>query len=119
MIGVFFSLMIVAIGIWWVFLPLFSETINAHLDQDIKDHKREELLDLYEQVVSAVRDLDDDYRAGKISKEDYEQDRKVWSARGVDLLAALDQLDGGHLASSQSVDAAIEAAVARYASSHR
>jgi hypothetical protein len=60
-------------------------------------------------VIRAIRELDFDFKTGKLNDDDYKQLREAEVKRGAEILRALDQ----HKADAHAIDAAIEAAVAR------
>lgn len=107
----------------WVILPL----LYASNEEKLEDAERERLLILYEQVLRAVRELDDDYAMGKVPEGEYNIEREEWMARGVQLLELMgdkpedvrvtaqanQQEQERPAAVPQDIDDAIEAAVAR------
>lgn len=81
---------------------------------------RDELIVSYERVLSTLRDLEDDFKSGKIHAEDYETERAYWSQYGVRLLQVLEgnteaaddeptqQMDDADVQLDQSVEEAIQ-----------
>jgi len=80
---------------------------------------RDELLASYERVLSTLRDLEDDYKSGKMNAEDYEKERAYWSQYGVRLLKLLEgsapddddpihDMDDANVQLDQSVEEAIQ-----------
>ncbi len=53
---------------------------------------REQLLQQYERVLTALRDLDEDQLTGKLDATDHAREREIWLRRGEQLLAALNAL---------------------------
>lgn len=65
-----------------------------------------------EAALSALKDLEFDYRTRKLSEEDYEELRAVYRVEAAEVLKAMDQ----GLASSRDLDALIDAEVAAWRS---
>ncbi len=76
-------------------LPFLGRKTLASSKQAQLLKQRDELLTNYERVVASIRDLDDDHLTGKLDDDTYERERTVWSERGVQVLAALDELGMG------------------------
>ncbi|MCS7056893.1 MAG: zinc ribbon domain-containing protein [Thermoflexales bacterium] len=72
--------------------------------------RREALEQERRTIISAIRELDFDYRTGKIDEEDYKRLRESRVARGAQILRELAELDEAE----RDVDAEIEAQVARF-----
>lgn len=122
--GLILAAFALAIGLGWVLLPLLSKSrvVNA-----AEQKQRDQLLALYEQVMTNIRDLDEDHSTGKIQAEAYQVEREQWVERGVHILETLDQSPAASKseiktrkpateAPTQTTDAlddAIEAAVAK------
>ncbi len=91
-----------------VALPLLDRKTPAIQPPD----RREALEQARRATISAIRELDFDYRTGKISAEDYKRLREAQVARGAQILRELDALsneEAGH-----DTDAEIEAQVAHF-----
>lgn len=109
----------------WPFLGLGRER-TAAAEKSKLNGEMERLVAEREAIYAVIRDLDFDYETGKLTDEDYQQQRETWVARGVAVLKAIDSLkqglqdaDGledydiqrpGH--TDADLDAQIEAAVA-------
>jgi hypothetical protein len=112
--GVLAALMLVGI------LAPFRRGGRASAAAMAYQRQRDALLVYYQQVTSSLRDLDDDFHAGRLSNQDYADDRERWMQRGVQILRALDELDAANPALAQAavaqddVEQHIEAAVRRY-----
>ena len=52
----------------------------------------EVLIERREAIYATIRDLDFDFQTGKLTAEDYADQRQVWVQRGVDVLKAIDSL---------------------------
>ncbi|GAB4521959.1 MAG: hypothetical protein OHK0046_33920 [Anaerolineae bacterium] len=120
--GMMVCIFLVIVGGIPVVWPLLrdSEQGQARL---IAHKQRERLMVYYEQVVSSIRDLDEDFAAGKLPAESYLEDRQRWADRGVVVLETLNELnqndkllktDSRHLLET-AIDDAIETAIAEYA----
>ena len=91
--GILLSAIVMIVGLFGVFHPLFQH--QAALGKQAKaQRERDELLVMYERIVATVRDLDEDFRTGKIAADDYHRDRATWSERGVEVLQALEKIGG-------------------------
>ncbi|GIV83421.1 MAG: hypothetical protein KatS3mg052_0428 [Candidatus Roseilinea sp.] len=89
-----------------VALPLFDRKTPA-----IEPPSRREALEQERRaVISAIRELDFDYRTGKIGAEDYKRLREARVAQGAQILR---ELADEHSATDTDVEAEIEAQVAR------
>lgn len=96
---------------------------------------RDALLTTYERVLSAIRDLDDDFQTGKLAQETYQAERAIWAERGVQVLQKIEAADatpapknnakrrdttpvGGFappaVAADAALDEAVEEAIAKY-----
>ena len=107
----------------WPFLGLGRERTSAS-DKSKLNGEMERLLAEREVVYATIRDLDFDYETGKLTEEDYQQQRETWVVRGVDVLKAIDSLKQGMqqagiaepevlAAGDDDLDAQIEAAIAK------
>lgn len=90
-IGVIATGVMIGIALISVIYPLFVNR-NALGDAAHQQRERDELITSYERAVLALRDLDEDFRTGKLNRADYEPEREQWAARGVDLLQRLEAL---------------------------
>jgi len=128
--GILLSAIVMIAGLFGVFHPLFQQ--QAALGKQAKaQRERDELLVMYERIVATVRDLDEDFRTGKIATDDYHRDRATWSERGVEVLQALEKIGGKSIKQNltvtsvevdlvntetidQDLDDVIEAAISQY-----
>lgn len=97
-------------------------TVRSNPSSNKKRHlnlSRDELLASYERVLSTMRDLEDDFKSGKMQAEDYEEERVYWSQYGVRLLQLLEgsvpvddepvhDMDDANIQLDQSVEEAIQ-----------
>ncbi len=91
--GLIITLALVLIATVVVARPLFRFapgrlTADANLQL-----QRERVDSYYERVLTNIRDLDEDFKTGKIAEADYREEREVWVYRGVRLLRVADSLD--------------------------
>lgn len=125
------SIVLALICLAIVSYPLFKRQV-ALGDTARQQREQDELVTSYERVVTAIRDLDEDFNTGKLHREDYDPERERWVARGVTLLHQLEAAGAvnriqkptknGHskvkakinTESAELADDEIEAAVARY-----
>lgn len=85
---------IIVLGLTAVLLgfPFLGRKTIQSQSQNQLMKQRDELLTTYERVVASIRDLDDDHLTGKLDNETYNRERDMWSERGVQVLAELDEL---------------------------
>jgi hypothetical protein len=122
LVGVIAALALLALGAAWIILPLFREGRWHDREQSLTDKQYHRLQVYYRQVKNTIRDLDEDFEVGKLAPEVYQQERELWTERGVQILKAVDEFDHRHgfvkpaaghdAAITDAIDAAIEAAVA-------
>jgi len=110
------GIIVIALSLIYVVYPLFGrvrgrEAMLAEADSGLSD-----LLSERDAVLQAIRDLDFDYRLGKLSNEDYETLRAQYTARGVAILQQLDAAAGlaeETAMGAESLEEEIEAEVRR------
>jgi uncharacterized protein YukE len=88
--------------------------------------QRDTLLVYYQQVTSTLRDLQDDFAAGKLSPEAYQVEYEKWMQRGVRILQVLEEFDRENQtltanadSPAEDIDQAIEDAVQLYLKSNK
>lgn len=88
------AFILIAAGVLlFVFTPLFDK--RSTLTQTSgRENKRRELLEQRDMAYEAIRELDFDYRMGKVEEEDYRQTRARYTAQAVDLMKSLDKTNG-------------------------
>ncbi|MCU0479847.1 MAG: hypothetical protein MUE54_01390 [Anaerolineae bacterium] len=105
--------------------PFVSKTVSH--DALSRQQDRQSLLNSYERLLARLRDLDEDYRLGKMPQADYEIERHQLAERGATLLAQIEKSFGGlkydeiptsvpvpDAKADAELDTAIEAAIANY-----
>ena len=119
--GLVVVLTVLIVVVLWVAAPLLNRKPRRVQANGAAQRQRDRLLTHYERLLTNIRDLDEDYATGKIQTADYEQERERWVQNGVQILVALDNLEGSaarpasdNAGIDEAVDAAIEAAVAAY-----
>ena len=122
--GLLVSLVIAGLGAAWILLPVIRDARRRGASST---RERDELLTLYERVLSAIRDLDEDFQTGKLDAETYQEERAEWSSRGVQTLRRLEEMgisgsavpatDLNEDSTGQDDEDELEAAVARYVKS--
>ena len=77
----------------FVFRPLFAgrEKIGQ---ASKKEGRRRKLLEDRETLYESIRELDFDYRMGKVEEDDYRQTRTRYETQAVNLMKAIDQTNG-------------------------
>lgn len=118
------GIVIVALSVLVVALPFLSAGREKAAAASKLNGELERLQMERETVYSTIRDLDFDFETGKLTEEDYHQQREQWVDRGVDVLKALDTLqqatgdvvferaDEPEGSDNDDLDAQIEAAIA-------
>ena len=92
MISTLYILIAVAVLIY-IFKPLFAKQ-DSMTRATRRESRRQQLLEDRESVYEAIRELDFDHRMGKVEDDDYQETRGRFQARAVDVLKALDDMDG-------------------------
>lgn len=106
-VAVFITLLVLLL----VALPFLSRRQPKTADT-LEGKQRERLLVYYERVLRNIRDLDEDHALGKIADGEYQRERELWAARGVQVLKALDTLsDQPMIAPTAADDSAIDLAI--------
>jgi rubrerythrin len=101
------GLAILAVVVAIIALPLFDRKTPFKRQPS----QREALENERRDVVRAIRELDFDYRTGKLNEDDYKRLRETQVQRGADILRQLDQLNEA-ADSRRDADAEIEQRVA-------
>lgn len=78
--------------ILFVAYPLFRKTQSRI--SFANNHQHEDLLARKNDIYAAVRDIDFDYRMGKLSEEDYQSLREQYKREAVKIMQALDRHAG-------------------------
>jgi hypothetical protein len=123
--GILIGVVVTLAAILYIALPLVRRAATrAESDAALMERQRERLQVYYDRVMTNIRDLDEDHATGKIAPDEYEAERAVWKARGVQVLKALDDLEAqaqmipasatDDAAIDHAIDDAIEAAIAAY-----
>ena len=86
------AFILIATGVLlFVFTPLFDPRHAGTLDQTSRNEtRRRALIEQRDMVYEAIRELDFDYRMGKVEADDYRQTRARYTARAVEFMKALD-----------------------------
>ncbi len=112
--GIIVLVIMIAIVLSILFAPFFRRTTSKNIPLD---RQRERAIAYYERVLTNVRDLDEDVATGKLSQQEYQQERELWAERGVKILRLFDELDQNRSlvehadADDATIDATIEEAV--------
>jgi len=106
------GVIVVALAVGYVFYPLFRPPGRGLASLPGGDAQLADLLNERDAVLQALRDLDFDYRMGRLSDQDYQVLRARYAARGVTILQDLDAAAG--LAGKKgALEESIEAEVRR------
>ncbi|RPJ58225.1 MAG: hypothetical protein EHM23_18070 [Acidobacteria bacterium] len=79
-------------AIIYVAYPLVSDRILA-TDPEAEESSRERLLNEKDEIIASLKDIEMDYRMGKLSLQDYTQLRVDFERRAADVLKRLDDND--------------------------
>ena len=95
----------------YVFMPLFGpqKLLDA---RSRRANRRLQLLEERERVYETIRDLDFDYRTGKVEESDYRASRSELTARAVDVLKQLDQVKEDNSGAASRLDDRLEKEIA-------
>lgn len=99
--GLIIGLTVLAITVLWIAAPLLTQrrTLPQHASE------REALLTRYEQLLTSIRDLDEDSAMGKIRPEAYSEERESLVQQGIALLKAIDATgEPGTRAEDEQID---------------
>lgn len=121
-------LVIAGVGLLWLAFPFFNRA-GLQAEGAFKQRDREKLLVDYERILTTIRELDDDFRLGKLSQETYQMEREAWAEQGTILVEQLEKLKastpsrppkskppkGPQPDADSDLDAALEQAIAKYA----
>lgn len=89
---VYILLALVVVG--FVFQPLFNNTKGEVNRASRSQERLRELLEERERIYGAIRELDFDYRMGKVEEDDYQQTRTRYQEQAIVVLKAIDQSNG-------------------------
>ena len=76
-----------------LFRPLFSRQQEGGRASRVNGRRRQ-LLEEREIIYETIRDLDFDYRMGKVEEDDYHQTRARYESQAIDVLKAIDGAGG-------------------------
>lgn len=102
---------LVGLTVLWIVRPLLGGA-EADRERSPEANATAELVVQHEMALKSLRDLDNDYAAGKLDDADYQAQRAVLLSDGVAVLQRLDTLKTGWASSDPALDQEIEAAVA-------
>jgi hypothetical protein len=119
-------LTLLAISILWIGAPLFNRKLHISTRTAVLAKQREQIVVRYERLLSNLRDLEEDFTAGKMQADEFEYEHEKGIQAGIQLLRELDAFDTQHAVLPQAaahdatpdvsadLDDAIEQAVSRY-----
>ena len=84
--------LLVLLSLLPVLIPFFRSSAETPLGSE--QTELEELLAEKETVYAAIKELEFDHQAGKLSREDYEQARHSYDLRAIAILQEIDRLGG-------------------------
>ncbi|MDA0745192.1 MAG: zinc ribbon domain-containing protein [bacterium] len=86
-------ILIAAVVLIFVFRPLFAS--RGELEEATrKEDRRRKLMEDREMLYDSIRELDFDYRMGKVEDDDYKETRSRYQAQAVGLMKTIDQTNG-------------------------
>jgi hypothetical protein len=120
-------LVVAGIGLFWLAFP-FINRAGLQAERAFKQRDQEKLLVDYERVLTTIRELDDDFRLGKLAQETYQVEREAWVEQGTALVEQLEKLKVAAPSrppkskppkeskpdADADLDAALEQAIAKY-----
>ena len=83
-------ILLVLLALLPVLIPFFRSSVGAPLGSE--QAELQELLAEKQMVYAAIKELEFDHQAGKLSLEDYEQTRHSYELRAIALLQTIDRL---------------------------
>lgn len=86
------GVVLILLTVLFVAYPLLQK--SRHQVSFAINHQNEDLLARKNEIYTAVRDIDFDYRMGKLSDEDYQTLREQYKQEAVKIMQALDRLGG-------------------------
>lgn len=92
MTAVVFILLAAATSLFIAQPILQARSQRGRLHSNSSDHRLQELEEQKASVYSAIKDIEFDYRMGKLSKEDFEALRQQYKAEAVELLKKIDRI---------------------------
>lgn len=102
---------LVGLTVLWILRPLMGG-VERERERTPEARQVAELTIQHEMAVKSLRDLENDYAAGKLDDADYQAQRNVLLAEGVAVLQRLDALQAGLAVADPVLDKEIETAVA-------
>lgn len=99
-------ILVAALVIIYVFRPLFGK------QQEFKSRKvgrRRQLLEGRESLYDSIKELDFDYKMGKVEEDDYQATRSRYQSQAVELMKAIDQSNGKSDTSDDKIEREIAA----------
>ena len=85
------AILLVFLALLPVLIPFFRSSEGAPLGSE--QTELQELLDEKQTVYAAIKELEFDHQAGRLSLEDYEQARHSYELRAIAILKQIDALD--------------------------
>jgi hypothetical protein len=84
---------IAAVVLWFVFRPLFLD--RGTLEESTRSQsRRRQLIEERERVLETIRELDFDYRMGKVEEVDYADARGRYEAQAIQAMKSIDNANG-------------------------
>jgi hypothetical protein len=75
----------------WVLAPILGWTRTEDQEQDRIPEEQKALLDSRREILSSIKDLEMEYKVGKLTPEDYEETREHMTREAVEVLRRLDE----------------------------
>ena len=109
--SIFLLLALLMLVVLFISRPFFErKKAVVAVDDDPQDHQRSVLLAERDRILNSIQELDFDHAMGKISEDEYPEDRALLVHSGVQVLKQLDAIDEG--ATDEHIDVRLEAALA-------
>ncbi len=85
------ELAIIIISLYYIGMPLFRRQVYAiDTSQSVGRNELQRLLVLKENAYATIKDIEFDYKTGKISDDDYQELMTKYKAEAVDILQKID-----------------------------
>jgi RNA polymerase subunit RPABC4/transcription elongation factor Spt4 len=105
---VLYSLLLLG-GVAFIAYPLFAGRQQRLSQKSRKVERREALLQEKQAVYAAIKDLDFEYKTGKLSDEDYTALRESYRARALNLLKQIDEPEQASTSAAAPADEVADA----------
>ena len=85
----------------FVLFPIFARASEVSEKPSEASQERKSLGEKKDRIYEAIKDVDFEYQAGKLSDSDYQSVRADFVAQAAEVIARLDELDASHAAAEK------------------